>query len=143
MIKDIRHTGIVVRDLAKMTDFYKSLGFVEINRDIEQGNFIDTVTGIKHVKLEWIKLRLPDYSILELLKYHSHQEKADLKKQKSNKLGCSHIAFSVDNIEDVCGEIIKLGGSLVNLPILTNDKKVKVAYCHDSEGNLMEIVEVF
>jgi len=31
---------------------------------------------------------------------------------------------------------------MVNPPALKNDKNVKVAYCHDNEGNLMEIVEV-
>ena len=39
-------------------------------------------------------------------------------------------------------KIKKIGGSMVNSPALTNDKKVKVAYCHDNEGNLIEIVEV-
>ena len=61
--------------------------------------------------------------------------------QKSNKLGCSHIAFSVDNIEITCQKIKAMGGSIVNSPALTVDKKVKVAYCHDIEGVLMEIVE--
>ena len=63
-------------------------------------------------------------------------------KIKSNQLGCSHLAFSVDNIDSICEKIEEIGGSVVNLPALTSDKKVKVAYCHDNEGNLMEIVEV-
>ena len=142
MIKAVRHTGVVVRDLEKSTEFYCALGFVEDNQAIEEGDFIDTVVGLQKVKLEWVKLKAPDGYILELLQYHSHPEQKEIEKQRSNQLGCSHLAFSVDDIDTVCKEIKKIGGSVVNPPALTNEKKVKVVYCHDNEGNLMEIVEV-
>ena len=142
MIKDVRHTGIVVRNLEKSVEFYRALGFVEDNRDTEKGVFIDTVVGLQNTKLEWVKLKAPDGYLLELLQYHSHLEQKEIVKQKSNQLGCSHLAFSVDDIDVVCEKIEKLGGSMVNLPVITDNKKVKVVYCHDNEGNLMEIVEV-
>ena len=142
MIKAVRHTGVVVRDLEKSTEFYCALGFVEDNRAIEEGDFIDTVVGLQNTKLEWVKLKAPDGYLLELLQYHSHPEKKEIAKQKSSQLGCSHLAFSVDDIDSICEKIEKIGGSVVNLPGLTKDKKIKVAYCHDIEGNLMEIVEV-
>ena len=142
MIKAVRHTGVVVRDLEKSTEFYRVLGFVEDNRAIEEGDFIDTVVGLQNTKLEWVKLKAPDGYLLELLQYHSHPEQKEISKQKSNQLGCSHLAFSVDDINFTCEKIEKMGGSVVNLPALSNDKNVKVAYCHDNEGNLIEIVEV-
>jgi len=142
MIKDVRHTGIVVRDLEKSAKFYCALGFIKDSQAIEEGDFIDTVVGLQNTKLEWVKLKAPDGYLLELLQYHSHPEQGRMVKQKSNQLGCSHLAFSVDGIDAVCENIEKIGGSMVNSPALTNDKKVKVVYCHDNEGNLMEIVEV-
>jgi catechol 2,3-dioxygenase-like lactoylglutathione lyase family enzyme len=142
MIKAVRHTGVVVRDLEKSTEFYCALGFVEDNRAIEEGDFIDTVVGFQNTKLEWVKLKAPDGYLLELLQYHSHPEQKKIVKQGSNQLGCSHLAFSVDDIDTICVKIEEIGGSVVNLPALTSDKKVKVVYCHDNEGNLMEIVEV-
>ena len=142
MIEAVRHTGIVVRDLHKTVEFYCTLGFIKDNRAIEEGIFIDTVVGLKNVKLEWVKLKAPDGYLLELLQYHSHPEQKELSRQKSNQLGCSHIAFRVNDIVTVCEKIEKIGGSVVNPPALTKDKKVKVAYSHDNEGNLMEIVEV-
>ena len=142
MIRSVRHTGIVVRNLEKTANFYRALGFVDDNRAIEEGEFIDQVTGLKNTKLEWLKLKAPDGYVLELLQYHSHPESTEITQQKSNKLGCSHIAFSVDNIDKICEKIKQLGGCIVNPPALTNDKKIKVAYCHDLEGVLMEIVEV-
>jgi predicted enzyme related to lactoylglutathione lyase len=142
MIKTVRHTGIVVRDLKRTADFYRGIGFIDDNQAIEEGEFIDQVTGLKKTKLEWIKLKAPDGYLLELLQYHSHPDKTQIMQQKSNKLGCSHMAFGVDNIDNACETIQNLGGSIVNPPALTNDKKVKVAYCHDVEGVLMEIVEI-
>ena len=142
MIRSVRHTGIVVRNLKESVEFYCALGFVEDNRDLEEGVFISTVVGLQNTKLEWVKLKAFDGYILELLQYHSHPEQKSITRQKSNELGCSHLAFSVDCISTVSEKIIKIGGSMVNPPVLSHDKKVKVAYCHDNEGNLIEIVEV-
>jgi catechol 2,3-dioxygenase-like lactoylglutathione lyase family enzyme len=142
MIKTIRHTGIVVRNLQNSANFYRALGFEDVNNAIEEGGFIDQVTGLNNVRLEWIKLKSPDGCLLELLKYHSHPKTQLITMQESNKLGCSHVAFGVENIENFCKVIKKNGGSIVNFPALTLDKKVKVAYCHDLEGVLIEVVEV-
>ena len=142
MLKKVRHTGIVVNSLKDSVKFYCSLGFVKESHSVEKGRFIDTVVGLQNTKLEWVKLKAPDGYILEILEYHSHPQKKNPNKQKSNQLGCSHIAFEVDNINIVCDLIIKIGGGIVNFPIINDLKNAKVAYCHDNEGNLIEIVEI-
>ena len=141
MILNVRHTGIVVNDLDLMSKFYLSLGFIENNRAIEEGNFIDQVVNISNVKLEWVKLKSPDGSLLELLKYHSHPIELNLDNLKTNELGCSHLAYTVSDIENICKKIKNIGGSVENLPSLSSDGKVKVAYCRDPEGVLLEVVE--
>lgn len=141
MIKSIRHTGIVVRDLERASNFYRAIGFIDSNKAIEEGNFIDQVTGLKHTKLEWVKLEAPDGCLLELLHYHSHLESKEVTNQKSNKLGCSHLAFTVDDTKSACDKIRKAGGTVASLPATAPNGKAKVVYCHDPEGVLMEIVE--
>jgi predicted enzyme related to lactoylglutathione lyase len=47
----------------------------------------------------------------------------------------------MDNLQDVCKRIVQLGGSKVNDPITASNGKVRVAYCHDLDGILMELVE--
>ena len=142
MIKSIRHTGIVVTNLNKAIDFYSALGFEVKSKSIEEGEFIDQVTGLNGVKLEWVKLNAADDNLIELLYYHSHPQIKDIIFQESNQLGCSHIAFGVDNILTTCEMIEKMGGNVVNKPSLSLDGKALVAYCHDLEGVLLEIVEV-
>lgn len=142
MIENVRHTGIVVRDLQKMAEFYRLLGFVDDNQAVEEGPFIDQVTGVVGAKLEWIKMRAPDGYLLELLQYHSHPVHREIINAHSNQLGCSHMAFTVSDIDKTVDTIVQAGGAMVNLPAQSPNGMVKVAYCHDPEGVLMEIVEV-
>lgn len=141
MISSYRHTGLVVRDLERSIKFYEGLGFSLWKREMEFGRFIDTVVGIENVKVETAKLKGKDQSMIELLQYHSHPLVKPISLSPSNQLGCSHIAFTVSDIDSTCIQIKNLGGSIVNPPILSNNGMVKVAYCHDNEGVLMELVE--
>jgi catechol 2,3-dioxygenase-like lactoylglutathione lyase family enzyme len=141
MISKIRHTGIVVRDLEKSLYFYLNIGFKLSTRQVEQGNFIDQVVGLDGVKVETAKLYSPCGSLLELLQYHSHSIKKKINNQKSNQLGTSHIALTVESIKSAIVEIVKLGGSKVNDPSLSECGNYLVAYCHDPEGVLLEFVE--
>ncbi|MBM9546263.1 VOC family protein [Leptospira sp. 201903074] len=141
MIIKTRHTGLVVRKLSESLKFYEALGFVLWKREIEEGRFIETVVGIGSVKLETAKMHASDGSMIELLEYHSHPLKKEKVNSPSNTLGCSHIAFTVDDIERTCELIKTLGGNIVNDPALSPSGMVKVAYCHDIDGILLELVE--
>lgn len=141
MIRKTRHTGLVVRNLSESQRFYEALGFVLWKREIEEGKFIETVVGIESVKLETAKMHAKDGSMIELLEYHSHPMKKEKVNSPSNTLGCSHIAFTVDDIEKTCDLIKELGGSIVNNPATSPSGSVKVAYCHDIDGILLELVE--
>ena len=141
MIRNVRHTGLVIRNAAKSRSFYEGLGFVVENHANESGEFISHVVGIVDVQIETIKMRSPDGSMIELLEYHSHPDRSPQVKSPANKLGCSHLAFTVNSILDTCRVIEELGGSVVNPPVVSKDGNVSVAYCYDNDGILLEIVE--
>ena len=141
MICGFRHVGIVVQNLQKVCDFYVSLGFKIKSRANEKGQFIEKVTGIDKVNINWVKLGLEDGILLELIEYLHPEPKKDTAKQMSDRLGVSHMALDVKEIDDFCDFIVNLGGSIVNPPMLNENRSHKVAYCHDIEGNLFEIVE--
>ena len=141
MIRNTRHTGLVVRDLERSLAFYQALGLQLWKREMETGSFIETVVGIPGVHLEWAKLRAMDGSLVELLQYHSHPDHRLVEPVPSNRLGCSHIAFTVDDLVATCALIGRLGGSTVNPPAKAPGGDVRVAYCHDPDGILMELVE--
>lgn len=141
MLLTIRHTGLVVRDILKSRKFYEGLGFVVAKQMTETGEFISHVVGIPNVQIETIKMKSPDGGLIELLQYMPIDHDTPLIKQLSNQLGCSHLALTVRSIDEFCVLIQNLGGSVVNPPRKSNDGKVSVAYCHDNEGILLEIVQ--
>ncbi len=143
MVLNTRHTGFVVTDLENFIKFYEGFGLSLVSRMVEEGEYIDKLVGINGVKLEWAKLSLLDGSIVELLQYHTHTDllnKID-GLQMSNRLGCSHIALTVKNIDEAIEYICKSGGTIKNSYQISPDGNVKVAYCYDMEGNILEIVE--
>ena len=70
MIRNIRHTGIVVRNLDKAIRFYEGLGFSIWKREVEKGQYIDKIVGLDNTEIETAKLKSPCGGLLELLKYH-------------------------------------------------------------------------
>ena len=141
MIVGTRHTGLVVKDIEASIRFYEGMGLKVWKQEDEEGQFISTVVGIPEVRIETAKLRAPDGSLLELLQYHSHPPSCDEIDAPSNRHGCSHVAFSVQNLDDACEKVVSQGGTVVNDPTINPAKTVKVAYCHDIDGILLELVQ--
>ncbi len=142
MVTALRHTGLVVRNLDKSLAFYVGvLGLIPWKRSVEKGPFIESVVGISGVTLEWVKLKTTGGGLVELLQYHSHPDKVPLKNQSSNRIGCSHVAFTINNIDHLYIELIESGHSVISPPQKSPDGKVKVLYCHDPDGMILELVE--
>ena len=126
MMIGTRHTGIVVENLEVAQKFYLGLGFLVQSEDVEEGCFIDQVTGLNQVKLNWVKMNLPDGSLLELLQYQHPTREQKKTKQLSNEMGLSHVAFTVENMDKICEQVVRLGGGLVNEPALSKNNQFKV-----------------
>ena len=141
MISALRHAGLVVQDLESAIGFYEGLGLRLSRRETETGPFIEQVTGLSGVRLEWAKLKAPDNSLLELLQYHSHPANAPHEIAPVQAHGCSHVAFTVADVEAACTRVKELGGTLTNPPALSPDNRARVAYGHDADGILTELVE--
>jgi catechol 2,3-dioxygenase-like lactoylglutathione lyase family enzyme len=55
----IRHVGFVVQNLELSLKFYSDVLGLKIYRQYtEEGDFINKLTGLKDVKLEWVKLNI-------------------------------------------------------------------------------------
>lgn len=141
MVNNLRHIGLVVDDLDKLIQFYSKLGFKVFARSIEKDIYIQNLVKIKNTKLEWVKMKLNDNSVLELLKYHSPASDYEKSLQESNRMSWSHISLTTDSIVNTIKTINKNGGKADKNYHFSPDGKVKVLYCHDPEGNILEIVE--
>ena len=58
-----------------------------------------------------------------------------------SRIGTSHFAITVSNLNSVYKKLKKLGIRFVCKPLLSNDEKVKLTFCRAPEGTLIEMVE--
>lgn len=142
-ISSIRHVAFVVKDLNKSIYFYRDiLGLKEYRREVEEGDFIEKLTGIKSVKLEWIKLIIPERGLIELLQYHSHPDKVLFEKNaRSNQIGCSHVALTVSDLDNLYYKLSEENFICKSKPLISPNRLAKVLYCHDPDGSIIELIE--
>lgn len=141
MIKNIRHTGIVVTHLDESLRFYEDLlGFRIIKKMEESGSYIDNMSALQGIRVTTIKMSSPDGQMVELLKYHSHPREAMLR--DSCEVGISHIALTVENLDKEYERLTKEGIRFNASPQRTPDGYAKVTFCRAPEGTLIELVEV-
>ena len=141
MIARIRHTGIVVSDLDRALQFWTDvLGFEAKIRIDEAGPHIDAMMGLEDVRVTTAKLRAPDDSMVELLQFRSHPD-APTWTGSAKTTGLTHIALTVNDIDEVCARVEAFGGSLVAQPQSSPDGNVRVTYCRGPEGLLIELVQ--
>ena len=141
MIKDIRHTGIVVTDLETSLYFYRDLiGFQVAKQMEEASDYIDNISSLNNVKVTTVKMTSPSGQMIELLKYLSHP--AEQKTRGICEIGISHIAFTVDDLEFEYERLKDKGIQFNSPPQLSPDGYAKVTFCKAPEGTLIELVEV-
>jgi catechol 2,3-dioxygenase-like lactoylglutathione lyase family enzyme len=142
MATKIRHTGLVVRDIDSSLKFYSGLlGLPIVSRHIEEGEYISNLVGIQNVKLEWAKLQDKNGIIVELLHYHSRPDNFSESAYPSDRHGASHVAFTINEIDKLYLTLLANNIHCNSVPLVSPDGKVKVLYCHDPEGILVELVE--
>jgi len=141
MIKNIRHSGIVVNDLEASLHFYREmLGFEIVKQMDESGDYINQVLGLCDTNVTTVKMAAPDGQIIELLYYHSHP--GEPKPREICDIGISHIAFTVDDLNSEYERLSSEGVEFICPPQLSPDGHVKVAFCRAPERTFVELVEV-
>tara|TARA_R100000742_G_C4245240_1_gene64263 strand:+ start:354 stop:776 length:423 start_codon:yes stop_codon:yes gene_type:complete len=138
MISNIRHSGIVVRDITESYNFYRGLGFIIESDEIEKGEFLETILGIDDCEIRVIKMSC-DNQMIELLGYRIESTFGKDIEKKVNDIGCSHLAMTVDDIESVYKKLTEQGVEFINPP--KSNGKVKVAFCKDPNDVWLELVE--
>lgn len=141
-MKNIRHFGIVVTDMEKSLKFYRDLLRLKIKVDaIEEGPFVDAISGLKNIKVRTVKMFADEGDILiELLCYESHKKERRENNEIPN-IGASHPAFTVNNIDYEYKKLKESGIKFNCPPQISPDKKAKVTFCEDPDGVLVELVQ--
>lgn len=134
-----RHVGIVVNDLDKMIWFYRDLMGLEIIYDeIEDGRFLNHILNSNNKSPRIIKLGQDNKTIVELLYF------GNCKVNEKNLFcnGYTHFALTIKDADSLYDKLIKNNLSVINTPIISDEKTVKVFFGMDSENNIIEFVEL-
>ena len=133
--------GVIVNDLSAAKAFFLDFG-LELQGEGEiDGEWVDRIVGLKHVKAAYVMLRAPDgQANIELVKFYRPSDGNDIEQPAANMLGIRHIAFAVDDIEAVVAKLKNKGTELVGA-IQTYEDSYKLCYIRGPEGIILELAE--
>jgi catechol 2,3-dioxygenase-like lactoylglutathione lyase family enzyme len=139
------HTNLTCRDWKRLVRFYCDVfGCVPTGPDRDYtGDWLDRLTSLRSAHLRGIHLLLPGYEgagpTLEIFTYDNM---AARNAPAVNEPGFGHIAFAVDDVDEVLAAVMAAGGSTVGDVVVTKVKGVgslRVVYARDPEGNIVEL----
>ena len=139
----VRHVGITVSDLDKSLAFYRDLlGFHIVKEMDESGKHIDNFSGLQDIDVRTVKMSANDGSMIELLYYRSHIETNEENLIKNiTKVGCSHFALTVRDLPSLYSKMLKEKVAVICEPQYSPDGNVRLTFCRDPDGTLIELVE--
>jgi catechol 2,3-dioxygenase-like lactoylglutathione lyase family enzyme len=135
------HVGIVVDDLAAATEFFAELGLVPQGEGSVEGGWADRIVGLEGVRADLVMMQTPDGNArVELVKFHSPPNQGDNRHAPANASGIRHIAFAVEDIEDVIAGLRARGGELVG-ELERYEDIYRLCYIRGPEGIIVELAE--
>jgi catechol 2,3-dioxygenase-like lactoylglutathione lyase family enzyme len=140
-IQRMDHVGIVVDDLAAATEFFVDLGLEVQGQMAVEGPPVDRIVGLAGVRTDVAMMRTPDGNgSLELIKFHSPSTEGDNGNAPANTSGIRHIAFAVDDIEDVIARLRGRGAELVG-ELVNYENSYWLCYVRGPAGIIVELAE--
>lgn len=140
-IQRIDHIGMVVNDLENAKKFFIDFGFTVQGEAQEQSELLDKVVGIKGAKSQIVFLQAPNAQItLELTKFLYPADKSGIQEHFMYSHGMQHLAFVVENIEDIVATV-KQKGYKVFVDTYNYENTYKLCYFRGPEGIIIELAE--
>jgi catechol 2,3-dioxygenase-like lactoylglutathione lyase family enzyme len=140
-VRHVDHIGINVLDLDAAKAFFIDLGFTVVGEAAMQGELVERVIGLKDVKDDLVMLQAPDGQVnLELVKFHHPIDQEGVQSAPANKLGLRHLAFQVDDLDEIVATLKQKGHELVG-EVQTYENIWKLCYVRGPEGIILELAE--
>lgn len=136
-----RHAGIIVGDMDKSLFFYRDiLGLEVIQEFTDDSDYINEITGIENGVAHFVKLKMGDGTVLELLEYPTHPTEAH--HLSILNVGVCHIALQVYSSEEAYAKLVSKNVKVLSRPVLSSEGIAKVFFCLDPDGVRVELVEM-
>lgn len=151
MISAIDHINIVVSDLERSVKFYTEvLGFEKINRVHLEGDWIDSIVGLKGVVADLVIIAAPEGEPkIELFYFKSPIGESIPSNSLANTIGLRHFALRVDDIQASYKKLKDAGVKILSEPATVpqnvapqSNVRKTMYYFQDPDGVLIEIAEI-
>ena len=142
MITALNHTGFVVADLDRSVKFYTDVVGLQVVATRERtGAPISQIVGYQDSHLKIVVLGTGQNGhFLELIQY-VHPPSDERPTQERSVLGATHLALSVDDIQETFQGLISRGARKLNPPTSVSPGRT-ACYLQDPDGNWLELMEV-
>jgi len=141
MANTTRHVGIVVKDLAKTTDFWINLIGFKLHIDTKEiSPYIDELLGIANPELRTVKLIDENGFIIELLEFANYPAKDNWEGNLAST-GLTHIALTVIDLDSLTSKLKENDYKFISEVKNSPNGAVKVVFVTGPEGIMLELVE--
>ena len=142
MIQGMHHTGITVRDLDRMVDFYtKTLGFEKLLEVDSVAPPEGNHTGVPNSRRKLVFVGKPGGHQIELVHYISPP--ASEGHLDKHQLSAMHVCFVVDDLDETYQQLSQQNVRFVTEPKYSevDGRRVGVVYAQDPEDNWIEFID--
>jgi catechol 2,3-dioxygenase-like lactoylglutathione lyase family enzyme len=140
-VKRMDNVGIVVEDIDAAIAFFTELGLELEGRAPIAGEWADSVTGLRDMRVEIAMMRTPDgHSRIELSRFLAPPAVADHGARPVNALGYLRVMFTVENIDDTLARLGKHGAKLVGV-VAQYEDAYRLCYIRGAEGILIGLAQ--
>jgi catechol 2,3-dioxygenase-like lactoylglutathione lyase family enzyme len=140
-LKRMEHVGIVVDDLAAAIEFFAELGLEPHGNGKVEGRWVDRIVALDGVQVDFAMMHTPDgHGRLELVKFRSPPTRDGDPHAPANTPGLRHLAFVVEDIDDVIARLQARGAELVGAVERFEDM-FRLCYIRGPEGIIVELAE--
>jgi len=133
--KGLRHAGIITKNPEKMINFY--IEVLHLNRVWDKKENVKDITGFDH-ECRTIKLASENGSQIELIVPPFEPSKSI---SQYLDIGISHTAITVEGMTEIYDKVKELGCEMLTGDVFTNPAGIKIFFCKDPDGNILELVE--
>mgnify|MGYP000911938059 CR=1 FL=1 len=140
-VRRMDHVGIIVEDLEAATAFFLDLGLEVEGSMTVQGEWVESIIGLKNVHDDLVMMRTPDgVAKVELVKFHSPVDEAGPLPPAANRLGIRHITFLMDDLTATLDTLRSHGYDTIG-QVRDYEDIFRVCYVHGPEGIIVELAE--
>ena len=135
------NVGIVVASLDAAVSFFAELGLELEGRATIEGDWAESVTGLRPMRVEIAMMRTPDgHGRLELSRFLTPPAVADHRNAPVNALGYLRVMFTVDDVDDTLARLRPHGAVLVG-EVARYEDVYRLCYVRGPEGILIGLAE--